>query len=523
MKKPFYFKTLKTACALITFTGTLLLTSCSVFDDPVPPTPSDPTVSAEAVFKIFKEINAVPRPSKNEGQIRQYLTDFADARGLKWVNAGDNIIIYKDATTGMEQAPSLVLQTHMDMVCVAAEGYKIDFDKQGIEQEIVDGCIQSRDNKTSLGADDGIGMSIVLAILDSKQVKHGPLECLFTWNEEDGMGGASALKSDILKSKLMINLDSEENGKLLVGTAGAVNINIDKTFTAEDAPTGYTGYLLDINHLAGGHSGVNIIKGGANAIKLMSDFLVAESAGWRLVNFNGGTAANAIATSAQATVLLPAEEGEAFKTHFEQFMGEAKAKYAQTDPDMTYSCTKADASTTCMPTDAAQVLVSGLAKSSQGVLEWNKVDPSTFEVSSNIGVVTTGEGKWKVVEFPRAFNNPGLDKVVADIAAAFGKGTSGTEVTISNRVSPWSPNLETPLIKYAQKTYQDLTGKSIVTFIVGGAVEASKFSETYPDMQIISLGPTIYDCHSIKERVVISTVESTWEYTLQLLMNIKNL
>ncbi len=518
-----YFKALKTAGVIMTFAGTLMLTSCSVSDDPVPPTPSDPTVSAEAVFKFFKEINAVPRPSKNEGQIRKYLTDFADARGLKWINAGDNIIIYRDATAGMEQAPSLVLQTHMDMVCVAAEGYKIDFDKQGIEQEIVDGCIQSRGNKTSLGADDGIGMSIVLAILDSKQVKHGPLECLFTWDEEGGMSGASALKPDVLKSKLMINLDSEEDGKLLVGTAGAVNINIDKTFTAEDAPAGYTGYQLDISHLAGGHSGVNIAKGGASAIKLIGNFLAAESAGWRLVSLNGGTAANAIATSAQATVLLPADGGEAFKTRFEQFMGEAKAKYAQTDPDMAYSCTKADPSAKCMPIDAAQVLVSGLAKSPQGVLEWNKVDPSTFEVSSNIGVVTTGEGKWKVVEFPRAFNNPGLDKVVADITAAFGKGTSGTEVTFNNRVSPWSPNLESPFIKYAQKTYQDLTGKSIITFIVGGAVEASKFAETYPDMQVICLGPTIYDCHSIKERVVISTVESTWKYTLQMLMNIKDL
>ncbi len=310
---------------------------------------------------------------------------------------------------------------------------------------------------------------------------------------------------------------------MLVGTAGGVNINIDKTFTPEDAPSGYTGYNLYIGHLAGGHSGLNIVKGGASAIKLMGDFLAAESAGCRLVGMNGGVAANAIASSAQATVLLPAEGGEAFKTRFEQFMGEARTKYAQTDPDMTFSCTKAEAATTCMPTDAAQVLVNGLAMSPQGVLEWNKVDPSTFEVSSNIGIVTTDEGKWTVVEKPRTFNNPGLDKVIADISAAFGKGTSGTEVTFINRIAPWSPNLESPLIKYAQKTYQDLTDKPIVPFILGGGVEASRFSETYPDMQIICLGPTIYDCHSIKERVVISTVESTWKYTLWLLMNIKDM
>ncbi|MCR4583330.1 MAG: beta-Ala-His dipeptidase [Prevotella sp.] len=523
MKRTIYFNVLRAAGALMTFAGTLLLASCSVSDDPVPPSPSDPSVSAEAVFNFFKEINAVPRPSKNEGQIRQYLMKFAEDHGLKWINADGNIIIYKDATEGMEQAPSLVLQTHMDMVCVAAEGYKIDFDKQGIEQEIVDGYIQSRGNKTSLGADDGIGMGIVLAILDSKQVRHGPLECLFTWNEEDGMGGATALKPGVLKSKLMINLDSEEDGKLLVGTAGAVTINIDKTFSPEAAPAGYTAYTLDISHLEGGHSGVNIPKGGASAIKLMGVFLAGESAGWRLVSINGGTAGNAIAASAQATLLLPAEGGEAFKARFEQFMGEAKAKYAQTDPAMTFSCTKTAAADKCMPAEAAQVLIGGLAKAPQGVLEWNKVDPTTFEVSNNIGIVTTSEDKWSVVALPRAFNNPGLDKVVADITAAFGMGTSGAVVTFSNRFAPWSPNLESPLIKYAQKTYQNLMGKPIVTFIVGGGVEASRFAETYPDMQVICLGPTIYDCHSIKERVVISTVENTWKYTLQLIGNIREL
>jgi len=516
------FKNIMAKAFLMVFAGAVLLTSCAESDDPVTPQPEEP-VGFEPVLKFFKEINAVPRPSKKEGKIRTYLQHFADARGLTWVNSGGNIIIYKDATAGMEQAPSVTLQTHMDMVCVAAEGISINFEETGIEQETVDGCIQSRGNKTSLGADDGIGMAIVLAILDSKVVKHGPLECLFTWDEESGMSGAKALKPGVLKSKLMINLDSEEDGKMLIGTAGSITTTIDKTYTPETAPAGYAGYTLSVRNLEGGHSGVAIPKGGANAIKLMADFLSAESVAYRLATFNGGLAINAIAVSATVTLLLPEAEAEAFKTRYDKYMSEAKAEYAKTDPDMTYSCTKNNTVTQCMPTDAAQVLVSGLAKSPQGVLEWNKVDPTTFEVSNNIGIMKTEEGKWNVVQMSRAFNNPGQEKVVADIAAAFGKGTSGTDITHSNRLSPWSPNIESPLIKYAQKTYLNLMGKPITTFIVGGGVEASIFSESYPDVQVICIGPTIYDCHSVKERVVISTIESTWKYALELCSHLKEL
>jgi len=497
--------------------------ACTNRDEPVPPTPDDPTISTESVFKFFKEINAVPRPSKKEKQIREFLSKFASDRKLKYINSDGNIIIYKDATAGMEQAPSLVLQTHMDMVCVAAPGLEINFEETGIEQEIVDGYIQSRGNRTSLGADDGIGMAIVLAILDSKQVRHGPLECLFTWNEEAGMSGAEALKPDVLKSKLMINLDSEEDGKLLIGTAGSATISVSKTFTAEAAPSGYVGYKLSVSNLAGGHSGVAIPKGGASAIKLIADFLAAEATGYRLVSFNGGTMSNAIPVSAQATLLLPSAEAEAFESRFNQFMVEAKSKYAKTDPDMTYDCTKADNLTTCIPAAAAQLLVVGLAKSPQGVIEWNKLDPSTFETSNNIGIVKIEDGKWSVVIMPRAFSVPGLDKLINTIEMAFEKGSSDIDIQLSTRISPWAPNINSPLIKYAQKTYQDLYGTPITTFIVGGGVEASKFSETYPDMQIICLGPTIYDCHSIKERVVISTVESTFKYTLELLSHIQDL
>ena len=216
-------KVLSWAFAGALICGLNVFTSCSDrSDNPTPPSP-EKEVSSEAVYKFFKEINGVPRPSMHEEKIRQYLIDFANARGLRFIDADGNIIIYKEATPGMEEAPTAILQTHMDMVCVAADGYDVDFLTTGIEQEGSDGFIHSKGNMTSLGADDGIGMAIVLAVLDSKEVEHGPLECLFTWDEEQGMSGAQSLKPGILQGKYMLNIDNEEVGKLLVGAAGNVH------------------------------------------------------------------------------------------------------------------------------------------------------------------------------------------------------------------------------------------------------------------------------------------------------------
>lgn len=508
----------KTFC-LWAFIG-LLLIACSDNDDNCTPSSSDDQeVSFEPVLRFFKEINGVPRPSMHEEQIRQYLINFAETRGLRYRNAAGNIIIYKDATAEMTKAPTVVLQTHMDMVCVAAEGYNIDFLTKGIEQEIVDGYIRSKDNKTSLGADNGIGMGIVLAILDSKDISHGPLECLFTWNEEQGMGGASALEAGILTGKYILNIDSEEDGQLLVGTAGSVSINISKTFTPEPAPSGYASFLIHVGDLAGGHSGVMINNGGANANKLIADFLAAETINYRLVSFEGGTVGNAITTSANAVVLVPVDDAEAFSADFDRFTTAAKVKYQDVDLDMSCDSHVIIGTIHCIPDDAASKLISGLAASPQGVLEWSKVVEGIFELSNNIGIVRTEPDNWYVKELPRGFNDEGIVRMAADIAKAF----PGTDISFTDRYSPWSPDINGSLIVYAQKVYREIHGSPMQLLIVGGGVEASMFSVTYPDVQIICYGPTILDAHTIWERVEISTIANTWHYTLRLLKQIGEL
>lgn len=475
--------------------------------------PVIPDVSSDAVFSFFKEINAVPRPSLHEEKMREYLKAFAQQRNLQWQDANGNIIIYKAATPGMETVPTAVLQTHMDMVCVAADGYSIDFLTTGIEQETVGGYIQSKGNKTSLGADNGIGMAIVLAILDSKEVSHGPLECLFTWNEESGMSGAAALEPGILKGKYMFNIDSEEDGYLLVGTAGSVSINARQTFTPELIPSGYIPYLLRVSGLAGGHSGVKINDGGANANKLIADFLSGERIPYRLVSFEGGSVANAITTQASAVVLVPITDYADFKAHFDNFMAVAKAEHQDVDLDMSCTVHIIIGTLYCIPDDAASCLINGLSKSPQGVIEWSTVVDGIFELSNNIGIVQTEADNWYVREMPRGFNMPGLERVASNIASAF----YGADITMTDRFAPWSPDINGSLITYAREVYDGMHRKPIELFIVGGGVEASMFSVSYPDMQIICYGPTILDAHTINERVEISTVENVWKYTLHLL------
>ena len=467
----------------------------------------------QVVLDFFKEVNAVPRPSKHEEKMREYLTHFAATRGLSCSEHDGNILIRKDATKGMENVPSVVLQTHMDMACVAAEGYNIDFLTEGIESETSDGYIHSKDFKTTLGADNGIGLSIVLAILDSKEIVHGPLECLFTWDEEQGMSGASSLKPGVLKSKYMLNIDSEEDGYLLVGTAGGVNVNIHKAYTLDPLPTGYASFQINVNGLAGGHSGVMINNGGANANKLIADFLNDVSVDYRLVSFEGGTVPNAITESATAIVLVPFDDIETFMSDFNTYMNDAKEKYKDVDVDMSCDEHPLLGTNHCIPQAAADLLISGVSASPQGVLEWSKVVEGIFEVSSNIGVVLTEDDGWFVRELPRSFTDSKIDAVAQQIAGCF----EGAEVELENRYSPWSPDITSPLIVYSQKVYQDINGKPIELFIVGGGVEASAFSVTYPDMQIVCYGPTILDAHTINERVEIATIETCWRYTIYLL------
>ena len=498
----------------------MMLAACSVNEDNPSGDIPVPTESYETVLNYFKEVNAVPRPSRHEEKMREYLREFAQDRGLRLIEDNGNIIIYKDATTGMENVPMVCLQTHMDMVCVAADGYDIDFLTQGIEQYNDGQFIWSKDRKTSLGADDGIGMAIVLAVLDSKGVAHGPLECLFTWNEEDGLDGSAALSPDVLKSPYMINIDWEWEGETCIGTAGGIMMAINLPYQTETVGDDCTVLKLRIAGVAGGHSGVAINNGGASAIKLLADFLNSEADGLRIADIDGGSAPNAITTSAEATVVVPNGQKDLFTERFNAYMAEAKQQYAQTDPDMIFAIEPAQASD-CMKAAETGVLLKGLSGAPQGVIEWSTEVAGMFETSNNVGVVGMSNGICTANYYVRGFNDEKMDGVAVSIEQAYEVGTSPAVSDRYSSYSAWTADLNSSLMRESREVWKSLFGTEMKLVRVGSGMETSNFAVSYPSMQIFTFGPNVSDAHTINEHVEIGSVERAWEYMLELLKNIK--
>lgn len=497
-----------------------MLTFNSCKNEEPEPQPSPEEEGTELVLKFFRQINAVPRPSEHEDKMRVFLREFAAERNLRCVEDHGNIIIYKDATSGMASTPMVCLQTHMDMVCVAAEGYEIDFLTQGIEQEVEGNLIHSKGYKTSLGADDGIGVANVLAVLDSKTIVHGPLECLFTWNEEQGMDGAQSLSENILKSKYLFNIDWEQEGELCVGTAGGADVTITLSGAIEPIPSGYAALEISIRGLTGGHSGVNISNGGANAIKLMGDFLKAHPA--QIAAIDGGTFSNVIAEFCYCTVVVPQSEKESYLQALADYQVQMTQRYATTDPQMSIHIEEVALPSQTLSAAHSVLVATGIADAPQGVIEWHSTISDMFEVSNNVGVITFDDGQLTVSYLVRGFHDDKIAQWVAAIDEAWLIGSSDAQTHHMGGYSPWSPSLTSSLLQFAQDTYFERFHQTMKLRVVGGGLELSEFSVMYPEMQFLSFGPTIHDPHTVNETVEISSIEPCWQFLVGLLKNIEN-
>jgi dipeptidase D len=474
--------------------------------------------NTDAVLRIFKEINGVPRPSQHEEKMVVFLENFAIEHKLEYVIDGKNVIMYKNATEGMEKVPGLILQGHMDMVAVHADDYDFDIYTQGVESEVVGEWMRSKDNKTSLGADDGIGISIMLAILESKTIKHGPLECLFTWDEEQEFSGAIELTPGILKSKYMMNIDWETDGELCIGTAGGVDVSATLNYEMIATPKDYAAYQLSINGVTGGHSGVAIVKGGANANKLMADFLVQQK-DILLVTMTGGSYPNAITISSSATVLVPESAKETFEKEWKMYVTEATESYNKTDPDMKCTIKSVEAPAECVTAAHTKAIFAGLSTAPQGVTEWSEVVDNMFEVSNNVGPITMEDNVFNVEYLVRGFNTEGIDSLAAVVTDGYESSKVGFTTRKYGAFSPWNPDVDSSLMTYARNVYENTFGKAIGLRKVGGGLELSEFAVAYPDMEMISYGPTIVDPHTVNEKLEVKTIESCWDYTIELLRN----
>ena len=415
----------------------------------------------------------------------------------------------------------ITLQAHQDMVCVAKEGYEIDFLNQDIET-VNDGTyIKSKDNNTSIGADDGIGVSIILAVLESKTIKHGPIECLFTWDEEQGFSGAIELTPGILKGKYMINIDWEKDGELCIGSAGGVKVAPTLAYNTTATPKDYVSYQLSISGLTGGHSGVNIVNGGSNAIKLLGDFLSKQN-DLRLSAISGGTFPNVIADSASTTISLPSAKKENFEKDWNTYIAQIKKKYTTPDPDMVCEIKSVTTPSESMTDAHTKATFNGLGKAAQGVTEWSKTVDNMFEVSNNVGSITMKNGVLIIVYFIRGFESKKIDNLANEIIAGFEESKVGFTCRKSDSFSSWNPNINSTLMNYSRVIYQQHFGKPIILQKTGGGLELSKLAVAYLDMEFISYGPTILDTHTIIKALEIKTVQNYLEYTVELLESISD-
>lgn len=474
------------------------------------------------VFEQFAEINKIPRPSKHEENMIEYLKNFGESRGLETkVDKTGNVLIKKPATKGYEDKATVIIQSHMDMVCDKLIDVDFDFHKDAI-QTYVDGEWM-RAKGTTLGADDGIGDAMELAILDSDDIEHGPIECVFTRDEETGLTGAVGMKAGYMSGKYLINLDSEDEGQIFISCAGGVNTSATFNFTRENAPAGYFFMEGSLKGLNGGHSGDDIEKKRANAIKIMARFLYLESEKMnvRLAQWNSGKMHNAIPRDGKIIFAVPADRKEEVKVDFNIFAAGVEDEFHVTDTNMIWNLGSTDA-TLVMPENVSRGLILALQAVDNGPLTFcqDKAIEWMVETSSNIASVQSEENKVEVVSSQRSNVMTNLKNMANTVRAAF--QLAGAEVVTSDGYPAWKMNPNSELVKISVDAYKKLFHKEPVVKGIHAGLECGLFSEKYPELDMVSFGPTLRNVHTPDECLYIPTVQMVWDHLMEILKNIPN-
>ncbi len=474
-----------------------------------------------SVFEQFAKINSIPRPSKREEKMIEYLRQWGDSHGLDTkVDETGNVIIRKPATKGYEDRKTVILQSHMDMVCDKLVDVEFDFDKDAI-QTYVDGE-WLRAKGTTLGADDGIGCAIELAILEADDIEHGPLECVFTRDEETGLSGAEGMKAGFMTGDYLINLDSEDEGEIFVSCAGGRNTTAKFTFQREEAPAGSFFLKAQLKGLTGGHSGDDINKKRANAIKLLGRFLfqtLSRYEGVRLAQFHSGKLHNAIPRDGLFVIAVPNAVKENVKADWNVFAAQVEEEFRVTDTQMVWSMESADAEPVIDP-EVARRFIYALQAVDNGVYAICQ-DPALngmVETSSNIAAVHSSETEMTVLSSQRSNVMSNLDNMCATIRATF--QLAGAEAWSSDGYPAWKMRAESHLRDTVVACYKELFGKDPVVRGIHAGLECGLFSERYPQLDMVSFGPTLRDVHTPDERLLIPTVQMVWNHLLMVLKTI---
>ena len=472
------------------------------------------------VFEQFAKINQIPRPSKHEEKMIEYLKKFGKDHGLETkVDETGNVLIKKPATKGYENCATTILQSHMDMVCDKLVDVDIDFYNDPI-QSYVDGDWM-RAKGTTLGADDGIGDAIELAILDSDDIEHGPIECVFTRDEETGLTGAFGMKAGFMSGKYLINLDSEDEGQIFISCAGGINTTAVFHVTREDAPEGYFFMEASLKGLQGGHSGDDINKKRANAIKILARFLYNEQSKMDLylAQWNSGRMHNAIPRDGKVIFAVPADKKEEVKADFNVFAKEVEDEYHITDTNMQWALVSADKQKV-MDKPTSDNLIKAIQAVDNGVLSMCQDEALAWmvETSSNIASVQSEEDKVVVVSSQRSNVMSNLKNMSNSVKACF--QLAGAEVIQNDGYPAWKMNPESKLVKITVDAYKKLFNKEPKVLGIHAGLECGLFSEKYPHLDMVSFGPTLRNVHTPDECLYIPTVQMVWDHLLEILKNI---
>ena len=472
-----------------------------------------------SVFHFFEEICKVPRPSKKEEKIRQYLIDFARSRGLEYkVDEAGNVLIRKAASAGMDYLKTVVLQSHIDMVCEKNNDVEHNFETDPIETYIDGEWLRAKG--TTLGADNGIGVAAELAVLAADDIEHGPVECLFTVDEETGLTGAFALKEGFMSGDILINLDSEDEGELFIGCAGGAGTVAKFPCPMVKAPEGWFFFRVAVKKLVGGHSGDDINKNRANANKLLNRYLTAlmQSYGMRLCEIDGGNLHNAIPREASAVCAVPMEYKEAVRVDLNVFLSEVEDEYSVTEPNLTMELESETPREEVMEQEAMRRFLLAVYAVHNGVYMMSQDMPGLVETSSNLASVKQKDGEIVIVTSQRSSILSSRKDMSQMVRAAFELG--GAVCVTADGYPGWKPNPNSEILGIAVESYKRLFGAEPKVKAIHAGLECGLFLEKYPSLDMVSFGPTLRGVHSPDERMLIPTVDKFWRHLLDVLKHI---
>ncbi|MFO8054412.1 MAG: aminoacyl-histidine dipeptidase [Bacteroidales bacterium] len=476
-------------------------------------------IEPASVWKHFESLTNIPRPSKKEQKAARFVKEFGEKLGLETImDETGNVIIKKPASSGYEDRQGVVLQGHIDMVPQKNNDVEHDFENDPIEAYVDGEWVTAKG--TTLGADNGIGVAAAMAVLEDDTLGHGPLEVLVTVDEESGMTGAFGLKSGLLDGKILVNMDSEDEGELYIGCAGGMDTLINFHYNQENTPAGMQAYTLEIKGLKGGHSGLDIHLGRGNAIKLLNRFMweAHKTCGLRIASMEAGNMRNAIPREGQAVVVIPENEVKRFEMFVKDYEAIIQAELYSTEPDLMFFAKPADLPGSIMEKVKQEAVLKGIYGCPNGVYAYIADMPEVVETSTSMGIAKIREGQVQMTTLQRSSVDTAKQDLGNMIRSVF--ELAGAEVKHSGEYPGWKPNVNSPVLAVMKDVYKNRFNKTPEVKVIHAGLECGIIMDKYPQMDAISFGPTIQYPHSPDEMINIESTQKFWQFLVDTLKNV---